>query len=187
MQTQTINKNIKFTYSDYLIYPSNGKQLQLIEGDFFMTPAPIIFHQDISINLEAIIYEFVAENNLGKVYDAPTDVVLSEEDVVQPDILFIAKDRLNIIKEKNIKGAPDLIVEILSFKTKKMDTVIKRKLYAKHGVKEYWIIDPDKKQIEVLLLAGDKYKSERIYKKGQVLKSKIIAGLKVKVEEVFKR
>jgi len=187
MPTQTINKNIKFTYSDYLIYPTNGKQLQLIAGDFFMTPAPIIFHQDVSRNLETIIYKFVAENNLGKVYYAPTDVVLSTEDVIQPDILFVAKDRLNIIKEKNIKGAPDLIVEILSAKTKKMDSVIKRKLYAKYKVKEYWLVDLDKKQVEVLLLADNKYKSEGIYQKGQIIKSQVIQGLKVKVNDIFKR
>lgn len=187
MQTSaTVNKNIKFTYSDYMFYPSNGKQLQLVEGEFYMTPAPKTYHQDVSRNLEFLLQDFVAKYNLGKIYYAPTDVFLSDKDVVQPDILFISKQRRQIIKKAYIKGAPDLVVEILSETTQKLDLQVKHTLYAKYGVKEYWIVDPDKKKVEVLRLRKKGYGKGEIYKSGQILTSHVLTGLQIIVSDIFK-
>lgn len=185
--TATVNKAIKFTYADYLVYPSNGNQLQLIEGEFYMTPAPNIFHQDIAGNLYAPLRQFVLEHHLGKVYEAPTDVVLSDTNTVQPDILFIRKQRVHVLRKNYVKGAPDLVVEILSERTKKMDMSAKRKLYAKYGVIEYWIVDPDKKTVEVLSLGSKGYQSSGIYRIGQTLTSSVLPGLKISVADVFKK
>lgn len=182
-----VNKSIKFTYEDYCLYPTNGKQLQLIEGEFFMSPAPKTYHQKVSGNIEFILRRYVYKHNLGEIYDAPTDVRLSSEDVVQPDILFISKSRLHIITKNYIKDAPDLVVEILSDKTKKIDLKLKRALYAKHGVKEYWIVDPDRETADVLDLGEKGYTEIKKYKAGQTLISSVLKGLKIKVEEIFKK
>lgn len=184
--TTTVNKNIKFTYADYVLYPSNGKKLQLVGGEFFMTPAPRIYHQDVSGNIFVVLHEFVLARKLGKVYEAPTDVFLSDKDVVQPDILFISKQRKHIITRNYIKGAPDLVVEILSETTKKLDLHVKRTLYAKYGVKEYWIVDPDKKKAEVLHLGKRGYEKGEIYKRGETLTSSVLTGLRISVSDIFK-
>lgn len=182
-----LHKDIKFTYADYLLYPTNGNQCQLIEGEFYMTPAPKTYHQDISRNLEFILHSHVAKHDLGKIYDAPTDVVFSDANAVQPDIFFISKKRIHIIKENCIKGAPDLIVEILSPKSKTLDLKLKRVLYAKHGVKEYWIVDPGAKKVDVLVLLEKGYTVSATYKTGQILVSKLFPGLKLRVSDVFKK
>jgi Uma2 family endonuclease len=175
---------VKFTYQDYLHLPED-RRYEIIEGELFMVPAPELYHQDISRNLEFILWEFVKKRELGKIYYAPTDVVLSPEDVVQPDILFIEKGRLGIVKEKNIQGAPDLIIEILSPSLRYRDRVHKKKLYQRHGVKEYWIVDPVKKQIEQMCLEESGYRTLGVYGLEDLLESPTLKGIKVKLKEVF--
>ncbi|WP_454062127.1 Uma2 family endonuclease [Candidatus Nitrospira salsa] len=133
---------LKFTYEDYLCFPDDGKQHELIDGEHYVTPAPLTKHQRIISNLHRLIGPFIHDQNLGIVFSAPTDVMLTELDVVQPDFLFISANRMDIVTEANIQAAPDLVVEILSEGNRKIDEVIKRKLYERHQVKEYWLIDP---------------------------------------------
>jgi len=140
MATSLIDKK-KYTYEDYLKTPED-KRYELIEGELLMTPSPITSHQRISRKIEFLIEKFVTENDLGEVFYAPYDVHLDDENVVQPDIMFISKGRSKIIGEKNLLGAPDLVVEILSESTAYRDLIQKKKLYAKFGVKEYWIVVP---------------------------------------------
>ena len=147
---------IKFTYEDYLRLPDDGKRYQVIEGEVYMVPALTPYHQDILGRLFVLLRTFVEEHRLGKVYCAPCDVILSQEDVVQPDIFFICKEREDIITKKNIQGAPDLVVEVLSQFTAKLDRTLKTGLYERFGVKGYWLVDPDQKQIEVLALKRGK-------------------------------
>jgi Uncharacterized protein conserved in cyanobacteria len=178
-------EKIKFTYEDYLRLPDDGKRYQVIEGEVYMVPAPIPYHQDTSRKLMVLLNNFVEKQKLGKVYYAPCDVILSEENIVQPDIFFISQEREYIITEKNIQGAPDLVVEILSPFTAKLDKTLKTGLYERFGVKEYWLVDPDQKQIEVLVLKGERYESLGGYGIGQSLESPILKGLKVDLREVF--
>ncbi|MBI4752822.1 Uma2 family endonuclease [Candidatus Desantisbacteria bacterium] len=103
-----------WTYEDYLTLPNDGKTYQIVGGDLFMTAAPLIYHQAISRNLAFIIWEFVKEHDMGEMFNAPVDIVFSSTNVVQPDIIYISKERLDIKKEKAIFGAPDLVIEILS-------------------------------------------------------------------------
>ena len=131
----------RYTYDDYLKTPDD-KRYELIEGELYMTPSPITNHQRISRKIEFLLEKFVTENELGEIFDAPYDVYFDDENVVQPDILFISKDRLNIIGDKNLQGAPDLVIEILSESNAYRDLIQKKKLYAMHGVKEYWIKEP---------------------------------------------
>lgn len=181
-----VKPKIKFTYTDYKNLPeSETKRHELLDGEIVMVPSPTPYHQRISVNLGHIIWDFVHKHQIGVIYTAPLDVVFSEWDVAQPDILFITKERLEIITEENIQGAPDLIIEILSPKTAERDRTYKRTLYARHGVKEYWIVDPETKTIEVAALTERGLKTVQIYKAGETLSSPLLKGLSLSLEEIF--
>ncbi len=176
--------NIKFTYQDYLLLPGD-KRYEIIEGELIMVPAPIPYHQDVSKSLFLLLNNYVESKNLGKIYYAPIDVVLSDENIVQPDILFISKKRFSIIAEKNIQGAPDLVVEIISPSTRERDRLLKRKLYAKFGVREFWLVDGEKKEVEVLTLKGKGFEKTGLYTRNETLLSPFLQGLKISVNEIF--
>jgi len=174
---------IKFTYRDYLLLPELDRR-ELIEGDFFMVPAPNIKHQEIVGNLGAILRAHVRGHGLGKLLLAPTDVVLSEEDVVQPDLLFVSNERRDIITEDNVAGAPDLVIEVLSPSTAERDLNLKLTLYARAGVSEYWIVNPVEESVEVVELRPEGRRSTRTYTSGEV-SSPALPGLGVEVGSIF--
>lgn len=150
MASETLTRLV--TYDDYRHLPDDGKQYQIIGGELYMTPAPTTIHQRVSRNLLRLVDDYVTQHNLGEVFYAPVDVVLSMTDVVQPDIVFISSKRLNIITKKNIVEAPDLVVEILSEHTESIDRKKKKALYELHGVKEYRIADPHTRTLEIFTL-----------------------------------
>ncbi len=174
---------IKLTHSDYLLLPEQDRR-ELIGGEFHVVPAPSIRHQDVLANLGFGLREYVRSNGLGKVMLAPVDVVLSEEDVVQPDILFISSARLGILTEDNVRGAPDLVIEILSQSTADRDKQLKLGLYAKFGVKEYWIVDHEEESVRVLELGSHGYDSVRTYTTGKA-SSSVLAGFAIALRRVF--
>jgi len=133
---------IKVTVSDYMTTPED-KRYQLLDGELILAPSPTSRHQTILRELSATLHRFVTENWLGQVWFAPLDVVLSDYDVAQPDLLFVSNARSNVITEANIQGAPDLVAEILSPSSVEYDRGYKRTLYGRHGVREYWIVDPE--------------------------------------------
>ena len=175
----TIANPLKFTYEDYLNAPTD-KHYELLDGELVMTPAPGERHQSISILLGSKLLQFASEHGLGRVYLAPFDVVLSDVDVVQPDLLFVAHERGHIITPANIQGAPDLVVEILSPSTAERDRTFKRTLYAKHGVNEYWLVDPDAQEITVLLLGERGYEVVGMYGAGETLQ-----GFALNIGDIF--
>lgn len=177
------NTAIKFTYGDYQQLPE-GDRRELIGGEFYMAPAPSIKHQDVVLLLGKLLYEHVIQNRLGKVCIAPTDVVLTDEDVVQPDVLFVSAGRLHIVTPENIQGAPDLVIEVLSPATAARDREMKLKLYAKHGVQEYWLVDPTDQSVKVIEPAAGAEHRERVITHGGVLSS-VLPGLKLEVSQVF--
>ena len=128
----------------------------------------------------------VKARDLGDVYFAPTDVVLSDVDVAQPDLLFVSAEREQIITPENVQGAPDLVVEILSPATAERDRTIKLDLYARRGVKEYWIVDPDARTIMVLLRGETRFEVVGIYNEGQTLRSPTLAGFSFDLDEIFR-
>ncbi len=150
-----------------------------------MVPSPTTYHQRISWNLGYALGDFVRSHDLGVIYNAPLDVVFSQEDVAQPDILFIAKQKQAIITKENIQGAPDLIIEILSPATAERDKTYKRTLYARYGVKEYWLVDPDKQSIEVLELGENGFEPAGIYSKKETFVSPLLQGICLDLEKVF--
>ena len=173
----------KFTYEDYLLLPED-KRYEIIGGELALVPSPGFKHQEILGRLHVVLRQFVEKKALGKVCISPLDVVLSKINVVQPDLFFISKERFPVITEKNIQGPPDLVVEILSSDPEK-DKIIKRKLYAKFGVKEYWIVDPEEKSIEVMELEEKGFRTVSIFKSQDVLASKTFSDLDLNIEEVF--
>jgi Uma2 family endonuclease len=124
-----------------------GTCAELIDNSLYMSPAPTLDHQDVVSNLLATLYIFVKKNNLGKLYPGPVDVYLNRTNAFQPDIVFVAKENLDILKEDGIYGTPDLVIEILSPGTKKLDLTKKKDAYEKAGVKEYWVVDPATKGV----------------------------------------
>jgi Uma2 family endonuclease len=133
----------RLTYDDFCLLPDDGKRREIIEGELFVTPSPQTPHQRVVIRLAVHLWQFVDSYKLGEVFSAPFDVVFSEFDVVEPDLIYISNARANILTDKNVQGAPDLVVEVLSESTARVDRSFKLKLYEKFGVLEYWIIDPE--------------------------------------------
>lgn len=138
----------KLTYEDYTFLPDDGRRHEIIDGEHFVNPSPNTKHQMCVANLGYPLWQHARKHRLGTVFIAPYDVVLADFDVVQPDILFVSAARSAIITDTNIKGAPDLIVEVLST-NRQYDTVVKYKLYAELGVAEYWIADPEAETIAI--------------------------------------
>lgn len=139
--------NTIWTYHDYREIPSDGKVYQIVQGVLYMTPAPNFNHQEISGNIYNILRSFVVPNKLGKVVYSPIDVIFSQTDVVQPDLIFISNERKGLIKDHGIAGPPDLVVEVISPSTQKLDETVKYELYDVQGVYEYLLVYPEKKQI----------------------------------------
>lgn len=179
-----VTEKERYTYEDYLNI-ADDKRYELIEGGLIMVPAPVTYHQKISRELEFELLKFVKENNLGEVFDAPCDVVLSNENVVQPDILFISKERLNIIGEKNIQGPPDLVIEIVSEDSAYRDMIQKKKLYAQSGVSEFWLVIPKEKEIEIYTLEKECYQLFKRYGEKDTLKSHLLKELRIELKRIF--
>jgi len=138
----------KLTYQDYAQFPDDGRRHELIDGEHYVTPSPILRHQKISGHLEFALQGYVRERRAGHVFHAPLDVILSEHDVVEPDILYVSEERAAVLQDW-IRGAPDLVVEILSPATRKIDETVKRHLYDRAGVKEYWIVDSELELVKI--------------------------------------
>jgi Uma2 family endonuclease len=175
------------TVEDYRELPEGPPYYQLIEGDIFMAPSPDLFHQDIVGNLYFILRSYLARHRVGSVHLAPSDVQLSELNVYQPDLYFVSNARRSIFTKQGPVGAPNLIVEILSPKTAKLDRGMKRTVYARTGVEELWIVDPERKRIEIYRFAESA--DEPVLNVGtrQRFTSPLLPGLQIAVAAVFRR
>jgi len=183
MATSTLSQLT--TYDDYRHLPDDGNQYQIIRGELYMTPAPTPYHQEISLNISVALSKHAKQHDLGKVYTAPVDVILSMTDIVQPDLVFVARERLNIITKMNIVEAPDLVVEILSEHTETIDRQKKLALYEKHGVKEYWIVDPQGKAIDQFLLKENSFQLQTTVSGTQKLSSVVLEKLVLTADDIF--
>ena len=177
---------LKLTYADYVTTPED-KRYELLDGELLMTPAPSEAHQRSQAELGYHLITFIKTNGLGRIYYSPTDVVLSDIDVVQPDLLFVSNERMHIITPAGVQGAPDLVVEILSPATAERDKGYKRALYARHGVREYWLVGTDAGAITVLLLGDDGYEVIGTFGEGDTLSSPTLEGFSLKVDDVFEK
>lgn len=179
-----IEKKKKYTYKDYVKIPDD-KRYELIGSELLITPSPTTKHQMISERLGYKLRTFISKNRLGEIFYAPCDVYLDEENVVQPDIMFISKERLNIIEERNVQGAPCITIEIISERSAYRDMVQKKKLYARFGIKEYWIVIPEEESIEVYSLENGIYQLYKTYRKDETLESRKLKGLEIELSDMF--
>jgi Uma2 family endonuclease len=182
----SVSAVVRFTYSDYLNLPEESRY-EILDGDLIMSPSPTARHQEAVLALAEIFRAFVREHSLGRVFVAPLDVVLSDTDVVQPDVLFVSRDRERIIEERGVMGAPDMVVEVLSPATAERDRTVKAKLYARAGVKELWLVDPETKTIEVLVNGSNGFTRLAIEVAGGSAASVNLPGLTVSVDGVLEK
>lgn len=145
----------------FLLIPEDGQLHEVINGELLFMPPPELRHQEIIMNLAELLHYHVRRNRLGRIYMAPTDVVLGEN-VVRPDLLFISDERSTICRPDRVYGAPDLIIEVLSFESAFRDLQDKWRLYAQHNVREYWIVDPAKENVRVLHLVDGDYQPYKL-------------------------
>lgn len=140
----------RLTYDDLLLFPDDGQRHELIDGEHYVTPTPVLRHQRLLGRLHLAVASYLlAHPGHGEVLLSPFDIVFSQWDVVEPDLMFIARDQPHILTEKIMLGAPALVVEILSPSTRKRDQTLKLRLFEKHGVREYWMVDPDHDTVTV--------------------------------------
>ena len=176
----------RLTVRDYLAIPEDDEnRYELIDGELYMAPAPTWEHQESITNLVSTLRDFVRANGLGRVVASPVDVYLSNEDVFQPDIVFVSVERLDIIHRSGVHGAPDLVVEMLSPSTERRDLTIKRERYEMFGVREYWLADTIGKTITVLRARDGVFELVGVFGEGMTVETPLIPGLRVDVSEVF--
>lgn len=146
---------LKLRYADLLAFPEDGKRHELIDGEHYVSAAPTLRHQTVLRNLFSALHGFVQPRRLGEVFFAPVDVLMSDHDVVEPDLLYVRRERQAILEERFVRGTPDLAVEVISPGSRRLDTVVKRRAYARFGIGEYWLIDPVAETVEVFRGAGE--------------------------------
>ncbi len=176
----------KLTYEEFRQLPEDGKRYELIQGRVRVSPSPSARHQSVTLNLATSLRPFVLKNRLGEVFVAPLDVRLSEDTALQPDLIFVATARLEIVQENFIAGVPDLVVEILSASTAAHDRATKLSLYAQAGVPHVWLMDPLPRTVELLQRAADKYLVEAVYAGWQTLTSSLFPGWEITLDELFR-
>jgi Uma2 family endonuclease len=173
----------KLTYADYEKIPADGFRHEIIEGEEYMTPAPNLDHQTVVLNVAALLRAYVLLKKLGRVFVAPTDVVLSPIDIVEPDVVFVSENHSSILAGKNIQGPPDLVIEVLSPSTATEDRGPKLALYDRAAVREYWMMDVANRTVEVREFGSPR--RSRVYKEGQSFESALIPGLTIRLEDIF--
>ncbi len=152
----TPQRDARLTYEDFVRIPDDGMRHEIIDGVHYVTPSPNRRHQEMVMRLSLSLGNFLEDRpDRGQVFLAPFDVVFTFHDVVEPDLVFVAPDQLDILTDKNIQGTPALVIEILSPSTRRRDQHIKRTLYERTGVREYWLIDPELNTVTVFRRAGD--------------------------------
>jgi Uma2 family endonuclease len=181
-------QGVKLTYDDYVLFPDDGKRHELIDGEHFVTPTPKRKHQAVSSNLHGLIWSYLQTQPIGRIFSAPFDVILSNFDVVEPDLLYISSDRMAQIETSPwVRGAPSLVVEIISPGTRKRDVIVKRRLYDRFGVDEYWIVDPELDSIDVYRRVEGRLERtvDLSFERGEVLTTPLLPGLSLPLSKVF--
>jgi len=179
---------VNLTYDDFLLFPDDGRRHELIDGEHYVTPSPNLRHQSILGNLYFHIRTWLEQHPVGRAFVAPLDVVFTNFDVVEPDLLFVSTGRAaDILTAKHVTGAPDLVVEIGSPSTRKRDETIKRQLYERCGVSEYWVVDPDLDVVRVCRNRDGRFArpEELRADSGDVLTTAQLEGLELPLAKIF--
>ena len=179
---------MKLTYDDLLLFPDDGKRHELIDGEHYVTPTPNIRHQTIVGAFHLLIATYLESRPLGRVFLSPLDVIFSDYDVVEPDLLYVSHERDAALTGTHVRGVPELVIEIASKSTRKRDETIKRRLYERVGVSEYWTVDPE---IDVIRIyrreaAGFARPIELSREAGDVLTTDLLPGLELPLARIFR-
>jgi Uma2 family endonuclease len=181
-------EGVKLTYDDFLLFPDDGNRHELIDGEHYVTPSPNTKHQQILVELLWTVRAYLEAYPIGRIFCAPLDIVLSRHDVVEPDLFYISHERAaKVLTPQHARGAPELVIEIASKSTRKRDETIKRRLYERDGVSEYWVVDPELDSIRVYRRAGDRFDRavELTSERSDVLTTPLLPGLEVVLTRVF--
>jgi Uma2 family endonuclease len=186
----TTHPDRRLTYDDFLLFPENdGLRHEIIDGVHYVTAAPSLRHQDLVGRLHlALGNHLAAHPDVGRVFLSPLDVVFTLHDIVEPDLLFVAGDQTSIMTERNIQGAPAIVVEVVSKSTRSRDERIKRELFDRGGVREYWLVDPDRRGIAVHRREGSRLDARTWLSAAEhaVLTTPLIPGFSLSVSELFR-
>ena len=173
------------TYEDYCALPDDGLRYEIVDGMLFAEPSPRRAHQKAVGNLHAILHAWVRAHELGEVYVAPFDVILDPRTTVEPDLVFVVRDRLDIVAERGVEAAPDLLVEVLSPGTARRDRVRKLNAYARHGVRHYWLVDPEAKTVEAFELVEGAYRLAAAVGEVDELRPGVFPGLAISLPDLW--
>jgi Uma2 family endonuclease len=181
--------DLKLTYEDLVLFPDDGKRHELIDGEHYVTPSPNIRHQRILGNIYAFIVVWLQMHPIGEVFFAPVDIVLTSVDVVEPDLLYFSNERAGqILTTQNLQGAPELVVEVASPGTRGRDETIKRRLYERSSVAEYWIVDPEVDVVRVYRLEGEAFGRaiELSLERADILVTPLLPGFELPLAGIFR-
>jgi Uma2 family endonuclease len=180
----------KLTYDDLVaMFPDEDNvQRELIDGELFVTPSPSRRHQRLVLRMSLSLgYHLEAHPEQGELFVAPFDTVMTPFDVVEPDLLVVLADQSGILREENVQGAPGLVIEVLSPSTRKRDQTLKRQLFDREGVREYWMIDPDRNQILVHRRAADgTFPLAATLKSSDTLMTPLLPGWSLPLEKLLR-
>ena len=180
---------VKLTYDDFVQFPDDGQRHELIDGEHYVTPSPNRKHQRVSGNIHLLIGAWLEQRPIGQLFYAPFDVVFSRFDVVEPDLLYMSNERAaNVLTAANVQGTPELVIEIGSPGTRKRDETIKRRLYERAGVSEYWVVDPELDVVRVYQREGETFARpvELSAEAGDVLTTTLLSGLELPLGRIFR-
>ena len=184
--TKKIPQPKLLTYEDYVkLTPPDSGNFELLNGQIFFMASPKPSHQDVSSLLHTFLGFYIVQNKLGKLLAAPMDVLFTPHDTFQPDLLFITKERLNIIGENKIEGTPDLVVEILSPSNDTNEMSYKKHIYGSTGVKEYWLINVEKQTLTLYKQIDNELRWQKDIQKNEVLKSEVIKDFELDLNKIY--
>lgn len=185
----TSTPDVKLTYRDFVRFPDDGRRHELIDGEHYVTPCPNTSHQAILGNLFLLIGNWLEEHPIGRVFFAPFDVVFSFFDIVEPDLLYLSHARAEqVLTRRNLHGAPELVVEIASEGTRKRDATVKRQLYERMAVSEYWLVDPEIGAVRIYRHTGARFALpiELSREANDVLSTPLLPGLEMSLARIFR-
>ena len=175
----------KLTYDDYVKLPDDGRRYEILDGELAVSPSPTSAHQYVSLELTVALATWVRSRGLGRIWAAPLDLILAPTVVVQPDVFFISSERSSIVSKRGVEAAPDLVIEILSESTAGRDRDVKMRIYARHGVPRYWIVDADARTIEIYALGAGAYELTHSFTGEETAHFDMPAGFVLPLKDVW--
>jgi Uma2 family endonuclease len=184
-QTMALPRRVRFKADDIWDTPDDGKRYEVIDGALIVSPTPRVPHQRAVLRLATALSNHVRAQGLGEVFVAPTAVILDDENALEPDVVFVSRDRIDIVTERAIEGAPDLVVEVLSDSSRAGDRGLKQRLYARMGIPHYWLIDPRARTLEALGLVETEYRQLGTYSVDQRFRPELFPGLEIPIDDLW--